>query len=39
LKARTLLADTTWADRRAATPWQIGVTTFGILALEFALIR
>jgi hypothetical protein len=34
-----LLADSKWADRSGRTAVQIGVVTFGILALELAFIR
>lgn len=33
------LADESWARREISAPWLIGLTTFGILALELALIR
>ncbi len=36
---RKLLADTRWAERKEAATWLIGLTTFGILVLELALIR
>jgi SAM-dependent methyltransferase len=39
MSLRTLLAQSSWAERRASTPWLVGLTTFGILALELALIR
>src|SRR5437763_148077 len=33
------LEDKSWADQKTATPVLIGLATFGILALELALIR
>jgi SAM-dependent methyltransferase len=36
---KKILADSSWAERRAPVPWLVGMTTFGILALELALIR
>lgn len=36
---RNLWADTKWMDRGGRPALQIGLTTFGILALELALIR
>jgi hypothetical protein len=36
---KQMLADSRWAERKEQTPWLIGLTTFGILALELALIR
>jgi len=36
---RNLLADTKWAERGGRPALQIGLTTFGILALELAFIR
>jgi hypothetical protein len=36
---RNLLADGHWAERKEPTAWLIGLTTFGILVLELALIR
>ncbi len=36
---RRLLADEKWADSRAPLALLVGATTFGILALELALIR
>lgn len=36
---RNLLADEKWALRTPAVSWSIALTTFGILALELALIR
>ncbi len=39
MNIKKLLADGTWADGKAPTPWLIGVTTFAILALELAMIR
>jgi len=34
-----ILADSTWAERGGSVAWRVGLTTFGILALELALIR
>ena len=34
-----IFADSTWADGKEPAGWQIGLTTFGILSLELALIR
>lgn len=39
MQLKKLLADSSWAERRASVPWLVGATTFGILALELALIR
>ena len=39
MRAKKLLADTSWAEGRASIPWLVGWTTFGILAIELALIR
>ena len=36
---KNLLADTKWAERGGRPALQIGLTTFGILALELAFIR
>ncbi len=36
---KNLLTDTKWAERGGRPALQIGLTTFGILALELALIR
>lgn len=36
---RHTLADVSWADRRVRVSWLIAASTFGILALELALIR
>lgn len=36
---KSLLADATWAERGWPVAWRVGLTTFGILALELALIR
>lgn len=33
------LADAAWAERGGPAAWRVGLTTFGILALELALIR
>src|SRR6266699_1519853 len=33
------LTDTSWAERGGSVAWRVGLTTFGILALELALIR
>lgn len=33
------LQDAQWSERSGSVRWQIGLTTFGILALELALIR
>ena len=38
-RLRTLWANAAWAESREPAPWLIGLTTFGILALELALIR
>lgn len=34
-----ILTDSGWSVRRESAPWLIGLTTFGILALELTLIR
>lgn len=34
-----ILSDLAWTERREPASWLIGLTTFGILALELALIR
>lgn len=39
MNLKQVLADSRWAERKEPTPWLIGLTTFGILALELALIR
>ncbi len=39
MKLRAILSDTSWAGRPEAGPRLIALTTFGILALELALIR
>lgn len=39
MRAKKLLADTSWAEGRTSLPWLVGWTTFGLLALELALIR
>lgn len=39
MSLRKLLADAGWAEGRAASAWLVGLTTFGILVLELALIR
>ena len=36
---QNLLVDAKWAERGGGTGWKIGLTTFGILALELAFIR
>ena len=36
---KKILADTGWAERPGSAAWRVGLTTFGILALELALIR
>src|SRR5882757_578412 len=36
---RKLLADASWAERKESSAWLVGLTTFGILVLELALIR
>jgi SAM-dependent methyltransferase len=36
---KKLLADAGWAESRGASAWLVGLTTFGILVLELALIR
>ncbi|MBK8857181.1 MAG: class I SAM-dependent methyltransferase [Opitutaceae bacterium] len=36
---KQIIHSTAWARRREPLPWLIGLTTFGILALELALIR
>jgi SAM-dependent methyltransferase len=39
MSLRKMLADAGWAEGRAASAWLVGLTTFGILVLELALIR
>jgi hypothetical protein len=39
MSLKHLFADSRWAERKGSMPWLIGLTTFGILALELALIR
>ncbi|HXB02740.1 MAG TPA: class I SAM-dependent methyltransferase [Opitutaceae bacterium] len=39
MSLKQVLAVSPWAERKGQTPWLIGLTTFGILALELALIR
>lgn len=34
-----MLADASWTERKGSAAWLVGLTTFGILALELALIR
>lgn len=36
---KKLLHDSSWAESKVPVAWLIGLTTFGILALELALIR
>ncbi len=36
---RKILGDASWSERGGAVAWRVGLTTFGILALELALIR
>ena len=36
---QTILQDGNWAERKISTSWLIGLTTFGILALELGIIR
>ncbi len=36
---KKILADDKWAERSGGVAWRVGLTTFGILALELALIR
>jgi hypothetical protein len=39
MKLGTFSSDASWADRKGSVPFRIALTTFGILALELALIR
>src|SRR5258708_19123133 len=39
IQFRKLLADASWAERKESISWLVGLTTFGILVLELALIR
>ncbi|HKB58094.1 MAG TPA: methyltransferase domain-containing protein [Lacunisphaera sp.] len=39
IQFRKLLADASWAERQESISWLVGLTTFGILVLELALIR
>jgi len=39
MRLKKLLEDASWAERRESPSWLIGLITFGILALELALIR
>lgn len=36
---KRLLGDASWAEGRKSSAWLVGMTTFGILVLELALIR
>ncbi|SDS36670.1 class I SAM-dependent methyltransferase [Opitutus sp. GAS368] len=36
---KRLLGDASWAEGRKSSAWLVGLTTFGILVLELALIR
>jgi hypothetical protein len=39
MESTSFLRDASWAERKGSTPLRIALTTFGILALELALIR
>ena len=39
MEFRKILLDFSWAERKTSISWLIGLTTFGILALELGIIR